>query len=175
MSVSKSSSAFNYHRICPIKTVAIIGGGSSGLITARHLIEAGLSVTVFEQHGGVGDSWVRKRVYDPENEATRPPSEAAFVPVARGRQGSRTFLEEASEDVAYQSSRSAEKVNPISSIIVSPLFISQRQWLNYSSTGYHHHNLPRLSSQTHQSARISNLMLLILVFHPISNSTPEWS
>jgi len=41
----------------PAKTVAIIGAGASGLCTAKHLIEAGLDVTVFEIGTQVGGLW----------------------------------------------------------------------------------------------------------------------
>ena len=42
------------------KTVAVIGAGASGLCTAKHLIEAGLDVTVFEIGTQVGGLWCYK-------------------------------------------------------------------------------------------------------------------
>ena len=41
----------------PAKTVAVIGAGASGLCTSKHLLEAGLDVTVFEIGTQVGGLW----------------------------------------------------------------------------------------------------------------------
>lgn len=38
--------------------VAIIGAGASGLCSARHALANGLRVTVFEQAGELGGTWV---------------------------------------------------------------------------------------------------------------------
>lgn len=41
----------------PIRRVAVIGGGPSGIPATRHLREAGLDVVVFEQQPEVGGVW----------------------------------------------------------------------------------------------------------------------
>src|SRR6187200_3454896 len=37
--------------------VAVIGAGPSGLLTAKHALEAGFEVTVFEASGELGGQW----------------------------------------------------------------------------------------------------------------------
>jgi len=49
----------------PVHTVAVIGAGASGLVTARELLRQGFDVTIFEQSEHVGGLWV----YDPEIES----------------------------------------------------------------------------------------------------------
>ncbi|KAI1075631.1 FAD/NAD(P)-binding domain-containing protein [Whalleya microplaca] len=41
----------------PVKEVAVIGAGISGVVSAAHLLRAGLNVTVFERTGVVGGVW----------------------------------------------------------------------------------------------------------------------
>ncbi|KAK8021779.1 FAD dependent oxidoreductase protein [Apiospora arundinis] len=41
-----------------IKTVAIIGAGLSGVVSAAHLLRAGIDVTVFERGGEIGGAWI---------------------------------------------------------------------------------------------------------------------
>jgi cation diffusion facilitator CzcD-associated flavoprotein CzcO len=41
----------------PARTVAVIGAGASGLCTAKHFLEAGLDVTIFEIGTQVGGLW----------------------------------------------------------------------------------------------------------------------
>jgi cation diffusion facilitator CzcD-associated flavoprotein CzcO len=41
----------------PIRRVAIVGGGPSGIPAARHLRDAGLEVLLFEQQPRVGGVW----------------------------------------------------------------------------------------------------------------------
>lgn len=40
-----------------IDRVAVIGAGISGVVTAAHLLNAGLEVTVFERNQEVGGVW----------------------------------------------------------------------------------------------------------------------
>ena len=114
-----STSSSQYHHFPPIQRVAVIGAGSSGLVAGRHLLDAGLDVAVFDRHGAVGEAWARSAGQDMDWLNPPPPSEAAFFPVARGRQGSRTFFEDQGEG------ESSDRVNmdrediPASSISVS--------------------------------------------------------
>ena len=39
------------------KSVCVIGAGLSGLVTAKALLDEGLSVTVFEQYPEAGGTW----------------------------------------------------------------------------------------------------------------------
>ena len=48
-----------------VRKVVVIGAGAAGLVTARELIRAGFSVTVFEQSTRVGGLWV----YEPATES----------------------------------------------------------------------------------------------------------
>lgn len=41
----------------PIKTVGVVGAGLSGIVTAAHLLHAGLDVTVFERADSPGGAW----------------------------------------------------------------------------------------------------------------------
>lgn len=41
----------------PAKTVAIIGAGSSGLVSAKYSLDHGFDVTVFEQNEQLGGIW----------------------------------------------------------------------------------------------------------------------
>ncbi|KAI0911910.1 hypothetical protein F4823DRAFT_583958 [Ustulina deusta] len=41
----------------PIKNVAVIGAGISGVVSAAHLIKEGIEVTVFERTSGIGGVW----------------------------------------------------------------------------------------------------------------------
>ncbi|CAL4898039.1 unnamed protein product [Urochloa decumbens] len=50
------------------KKVCVIGGGMSGLASARELLREGHDVTVMEQIGGVGGQWL----YDPRTDAGDP-------------------------------------------------------------------------------------------------------
>ncbi|KAG2231831.1 hypothetical protein INT48_003749 [Thamnidium elegans] len=54
---SKKALKYPYKFKKPIKNVAIIGAGPSGLPTARHLKEAGFNVRVFERNSVVGGIW----------------------------------------------------------------------------------------------------------------------
>ena len=40
-----------------IKSVAVVGAGISGVVSAKHLKAAGLNVTVFERSAGPGGVW----------------------------------------------------------------------------------------------------------------------
>lgn len=40
-----------------IRRVAVIGAGISGVVTAAHLLSAGLEVTVFERNQAAGGVW----------------------------------------------------------------------------------------------------------------------
>lgn len=44
-------------RIHPIRRVAVIGAGISGVVSAGHLLAAGLDVTVFERNEAPGGVW----------------------------------------------------------------------------------------------------------------------
>lgn len=41
----------------PIKTVAIIGAGSSGLVSAKYALGQGYDVTIYEQNEQLGGIW----------------------------------------------------------------------------------------------------------------------
>lgn len=43
-----------------IKRVAVIGAGISGVVSAGHLLAAGLEVTVFERSQAAGGVWYEK-------------------------------------------------------------------------------------------------------------------
>lgn len=45
------------HPPLAVRTVAVIGAGISGVVTAAHLKEAGLTVTVYERGSQVGGVW----------------------------------------------------------------------------------------------------------------------
>lgn len=65
----------------PIKTVAIIGAGPSGTPAARHLIESGLNVRIFERQNKAGGIWnFRPEISYPLSVPTPPPSLGAFTP-----------------------------------------------------------------------------------------------
>lgn len=51
-----------------IETVAVIGAGLSGVVSAAHLLRAGLNVTVFERAGRAGGAWD----YDPRPDRDPP-------------------------------------------------------------------------------------------------------
>ncbi|OCF34519.1 hypothetical protein I316_03560 [Kwoniella heveanensis BCC8398] len=70
-----------YQFLRPIKKVAIIGGGPSGVPAARQLRDAGLDVTVFERQSEVGGVWNwRGTTAGPLAVPTPPPSSGAFTP-----------------------------------------------------------------------------------------------
>jgi len=56
------------------ETVAVIGAGAAGLVTARELDRAGFDVTVFEQSGQPGGVWV----YSPDTEDDQPGAPPVF-------------------------------------------------------------------------------------------------
>src|SRR4029450_222207 len=45
------------HTLSPSSRIAVVGGGPSGIVVARELLEAGLEPTVFEQGDGLGGQW----------------------------------------------------------------------------------------------------------------------
>lgn len=47
-----------------IKTVAVIGAGISGVVSAAHLLRAGMEVTVFERGDGIGGAWIYSELPD---------------------------------------------------------------------------------------------------------------
>ncbi|KAI1390839.1 FAD/NAD(P)-binding domain-containing protein [Hypoxylon trugodes] len=51
-----------------IQDVAVIGAGISGVVSAAHLIRAGLNVTVFERTGAIGGVWD----YEPQSDRDPP-------------------------------------------------------------------------------------------------------
>ncbi|KAK8087723.1 hypothetical protein PG997_002684 [Apiospora hydei] len=59
-----------------IKTVAIVGAGLSGIVSAAHLLRAGMDVTVFERGDEVGGAWIYSEQpdQDPPFPNTRPPT-----------------------------------------------------------------------------------------------------
>ncbi|RDW64587.1 FAD protein [Coleophoma cylindrospora] len=59
-----------------IGNVAIIGAGISGIVTAVHLLRAGIEITVFERADGVGGAWdySPEPDRDPTFPSTRPPT-----------------------------------------------------------------------------------------------------
>ncbi|KAI1171354.1 hypothetical protein F4777DRAFT_565738 [Nemania sp. FL0916] len=50
--------------LSPIRTVAVVGAGISGVVSAAHLINEGLEVTVFERTGVIGGVWVYDKRVD---------------------------------------------------------------------------------------------------------------
>ena len=78
--------------------MAVIGAGAAGLCAAKHLLESGIDVTVFEMGGCVGGLWVY------ENDNGRSPayrtlhinSEAAVTAYEGGFRGSAQQLAELS-------------------------------------------------------------------------------
>lgn len=58
-----------------IKSVAVIGAGISGVVSAVHLLRAGFNVTVFERTGVIGGVWDYKPQSDrdPPFPNVRPP------------------------------------------------------------------------------------------------------
>ncbi|KAM0329989.1 hypothetical protein ACHAQA_004158 [Verticillium albo-atrum] len=59
-----------------LKSVAIIGAGLSGLVTAVHLLRAGINITIFERADDVGGAWrySPEADRDPPFPSLRPPS-----------------------------------------------------------------------------------------------------
>ncbi|KFA80034.1 hypothetical protein S40288_01841 [Stachybotrys chartarum IBT 40288] len=59
-----------------IQTVAIIGAGLSGVVSAAHLLRAGMDVTVFERGDNVGGAWIYSAQpdRDPPFPNVRPPA-----------------------------------------------------------------------------------------------------
>jgi hypothetical protein len=65
----------------PIRSVAVIGSGPSGLTASRHLSEAGLNVRIFERQAHAGGIWNwQADIAPPLAIPTPPPSTAAFAP-----------------------------------------------------------------------------------------------
>ncbi|KAK8016077.1 hypothetical protein PG993_014266 [Apiospora rasikravindrae] len=61
-----------------INTVAIIGAGLSGVVTAAHLLRAGIAVTVFERGSQVGGVWIYSE--QPDKEPPFPNTRPAAAP-----------------------------------------------------------------------------------------------
>lgn len=60
------------------KTVAIIGAGLSGVVSAVHLLRAGMDITVFERADNVGGTWI----YSPQPDRDPPfPNMRPLTPV----------------------------------------------------------------------------------------------
>jgi cation diffusion facilitator CzcD-associated flavoprotein CzcO len=59
-----------------IRTVAVIGAGLSGIVSAVHLLRAGLDIVVFERADGVGGTWEfdPRPDRDPPFPSIRPPA-----------------------------------------------------------------------------------------------------
>lgn len=59
-----------------IRTVGVIGAGLSGIVTAAHLLRAGLNVTVFERSNSPGGAWKfsPETEWDPPFPSIRPPA-----------------------------------------------------------------------------------------------------
>ena len=73
------STEFAFDR--PIRKVAIIGGGPSGVPALRHLKDSGLDATLFERQSKVGGVWNwSEDSLGPISIPTPPPSIGAFVP-----------------------------------------------------------------------------------------------
>ncbi|KAK7968795.1 dimethylaniline monooxygenase [Apiospora saccharicola] len=53
----ESKDESNHSRL-EIETAAVIGAGISGVVSAAHLLRAGIDVTVFERADGVGGAWI---------------------------------------------------------------------------------------------------------------------
>ncbi|KAK0701919.1 hypothetical protein B0T26DRAFT_757890 [Lasiosphaeria miniovina] len=75
----------------PIRTVAVVGAGISGISAAAHLMRAGLSVTVFERSAASGGVWS----YDARPPLNPPypnerPSAGDYTPSAPGQHHSHT-------------------------------------------------------------------------------------
>lgn len=45
-----------------IRTVAVVGAGSSGIAAAKELLEVGIEPVVFEQSADIGGNWVYREV-----------------------------------------------------------------------------------------------------------------
>lgn len=81
-----------------IKRVAVIGSGPSGTPAARHLLEAGLDVQVFERQSSPGGIWNITSETSSLPSTPPPPSTSAFEPVARGRHGARMYVDAEGRD-----------------------------------------------------------------------------
>ncbi|KAI0166726.1 FAD/NAD(P)-binding domain-containing protein [Hypoxylon sp. FL1284] len=75
-SVPSESHIVNGPYLGYIKSVAVIGAGISGVVTAAHLLRAGFNVTVFERTGVAGGVWSYEPQADrdPPFPNVRPPS-----------------------------------------------------------------------------------------------------
>lgn len=47
-----------YATMGAVKKIAVIGGGASGICAAKHSLQHGYQVTVFEQTSNIGGLWV---------------------------------------------------------------------------------------------------------------------
>ncbi|WWD21421.1 hypothetical protein CI109_105906 [Kwoniella shandongensis] len=71
----------------PIKGVAIIGAGPSGVPAARQLRDAGLDVTLIERQDKIGGLWNwQEETTGPLSVPTPVPSKGAFEPVLKGEE-----------------------------------------------------------------------------------------
>ncbi|EAW12388.1 putative FAD dependent oxidoreductase [Aspergillus clavatus NRRL 1] len=58
----------------PVQKVAVIGAGISGVVSAAHLLAAGIEVTVFERNDAAGGVWLHdeRKPLDPVYPSTKP-------------------------------------------------------------------------------------------------------
>ncbi|KAI8808192.1 dimethylaniline monooxygenase [Cladochytrium replicatum] len=104
----------------PIKRVAVIGAGAAGLPTARHLIDQGFDVTVFERNSAAGGVWNYDERVSPQPpfpstvsvdvDPSSPPPKSQFPYTLRYKRddvgkviGSLTEIEHAPPSACYES------------------------------------------------------------------------
>jgi hypothetical protein len=83
-----------HHFSAPIKRVAVIGAGPSGCPAAKHLLDQGLEVRVFERQSRSGGVWNWQEYKGlPPTIPSPPPSKGAFEPVLSSRNPDQTIDE----------------------------------------------------------------------------------
>ncbi|PKY01124.1 FAD/NAD(P)-binding domain-containing protein [Aspergillus campestris IBT 28561] len=84
-----------------IRRVAVIGAGISGVVTAAHLLSAGLEVTVFERNQAAGGVWLydKRKPHDPHYPAVKPSKGEQTV---HGTDEAAVLLEHAPPGACYE-------------------------------------------------------------------------
>ncbi|KAK8090532.1 hypothetical protein PG994_000037 [Apiospora phragmitis] len=94
-----------------IKTVAIIGAGLSGIVTAAHLLRAGIAVTVFERGNQVGGVWIYSEQPDsePPFPNTKPAPLSPLIPEGTKPRGGSSCFRPPGPAYTNMKSRGSEK------------------------------------------------------------------
>ncbi|KAJ5690825.1 hypothetical protein N7462_005217 [Penicillium macrosclerotiorum] len=150
-----------------IQRVAVIGAGISGVVSAGHLLAAGLNVTVFERSRAAGGVWLYDKRLPIENQypCTTPSEADNYGPDDRERR-EKQYLIHAPPGPCYES---------LTNNVSTPLLRTKlNAWPNGTPPYVLHHVLKDYIQDTSKKAGVEAVTIYGALVTKVSKQEPDW-